>query len=114
MKRSLHFSLFKPKKNFKGVRLDKYAVLTHKILELISERCPRALRAYMQIIAHINAQGNCGFSKEFITKKLHHSFATFRNDLRALAAQRLITWEEESKDKLAVTLTFPEVLNDGA
>jgi hypothetical protein len=72
--------------------MDIHAITTQEILERISRHCPEALSAYLQCINRADSEGSIFFSRQQVEVDMSEDFRIFRNNIKKLARENLLTW----------------------
>lgn len=74
--------------------MDFYAITTQRTLDQISRHCPRALYTYTICVSRVDENGRLFLTRDQIRNDLSESYTKFRNNLRALAQEDLLSWGE--------------------
>lgn len=72
--------------------MDIFHLNNQEILERISRHCPEALSAYLVCINKMDARGDVFFSKQAIEVDMSLSMHVFRNQIKKLARENLLSW----------------------
>lgn len=73
-------------------KMDLYAITSQEILDRISRHCPEALSAYLQCINRADENGTVFFSKDLVEITMSEKWGKFRNRIKNLALENLLTW----------------------
>ena len=92
--------------------MDIHAITSQEILERISRHCPQALSAYLQCINRVDEKGDYHFSKEMIEIDMSESFVSFKNNIKRLAKENLLSWYPLNNG-ISISLTTDLENNDG-
>lgn len=72
--------------------MDIYAVTSQETLERISRHCPEALSVYLQCVNRCDGDNNIFFTKQMIEVDLSEEVRCFRNNIKKLARENLLSW----------------------
>lgn len=72
--------------------MERYARTSQEVLERVSRHCPEALSTYLHCINRVDDLGNVQFSKNLIEIDMSEDFRTFRNNIKKLARENLLSW----------------------
>lgn len=72
--------------------MDIYHLHTQEILERISRHCPEALSSYLVCINRMQPNGDVFFSKDDVEVGMSLSMRSFRNHIKKLARENLLSW----------------------
>jgi hypothetical protein len=72
----------------------QYIFTQQEILERLSRNCPRAISTYILCLNGQDDKGNVSFTRDDIEKRCSESYTIFKNNLKALARQNLLMWDE--------------------
>lgn len=95
----------KSNESFIGGTLEIYSVTTQEILERISRHCPEALSTYLQCLNRSNEHGFVYFSRDVIDVEMSEDFRPFKQNLKKLARENLLSWAPIDKG-LSVSLVM--------
>ncbi len=87
--------------------MDIHAITTQEVLERISRHCPEALSAYLQCINRADQEGSVFFSRQQVEVDMSDDFRTFRNNIKKLARENLLTWVPLD-DGISIVLAEPD------
>lgn len=65
-----------------------------QVISMLAETAPRSIPVLFIIQSCVDDFGNCRFTKKIVNTKFSRSWTKFRNDLRDLALNYLIDFEE--------------------
>lgn len=77
--------------------MDHYVYLSLENIERIARHCPRALSTYIICTTRAN-EGKVEFSKEEIINDLSETWCRFRNNLKSLALENILSWKIKGED----------------
>lgn len=72
--------------------MDIFHITTQETLERISRHCPEALSTFFQCINRMDNHGEIYFSRNSIDVDMSEDFRSFRNNIKKLARENLLTW----------------------
>ncbi len=80
-----------------------YTVTSQEVLERISRHCPEALSTYLQCINRSDKEGTVLFSRDKVDVEMSENWRSFRNNIKKLARENLLSWHPFDKG-IAVNL----------
>jgi len=87
--------------------MDNYLFTSQETLEKLSRNCPRAISTYITCLNKQSEKGELFLPKSEITHQLSESYTVFKNNLKSLARENLLVWEEEDGG-LFINIAFEE------
>jgi len=89
--------------------MDLYSITTQEVLERISRHCPEALSSYLQCLNRADENGMIFFSKELVEIDMSENWSPFRNNIKKLARENLISWQPFNN---GISVTIMENFHD--
>lgn len=87
--------------------MDSYIFTNQEVLERLSRHCPRAISTYILCLNKQSDSGEVFLPKIEIIKDMSESYTVFKNNLKSLARENLLEWNELN-DGLFINLATTE------